>query len=112
MIQFPPNTGSNYFNYKGSFSIVLLALVDHNYNFQCIDIGNYGSNSDGGIFEKSMLKKGLEENMLQLPYDAVMLGNEAFPLKTYRMKPYARRNMLSRNEKIYNYRHCRARRIV
>lgn len=41
-----------------------------------------------------------------------MLGDEAFPLKTYLMKPYARRNILSRKEKIYNYRHCRARRIV
>lgn len=50
--------------------------------------------------------------MLQLPDDAVMLGDEAFPLKTYLMKPYARRNMLSKKEKIYNYRHCRARRIV
>ena len=72
MIQCPPNTGSNYYNYKGSFSIVLLALVDHNYNFECIDIGNYGSTSDGGIFEKSKLKKALEENVLKLPDDAVM----------------------------------------
>lgn len=104
MIQCPPNTGSNHYNYKGSFSIVLLALVDHDYNFQCIDIGNYGSNSDGGIFEKSMLKKGLEENMLKLPDDAVMLEDDnmlAFPLKTNFMKAYARRNILSRKEKIY-----------
>lgn len=28
------------------------------------------------------------------------------------MKPYARRNQLTEREKIYNYRHCRARRIV
>jgi len=112
MIQCPPNTGSNYYNYKGSFSIVLLALVDHNYNFECIDIGNYGSNADAGIFEKSNLKKALEENVLKLPDGAVMLGDEAFPLKTYLMKPYARRNILSRKEKIYNYRHCRTRRIV
>lgn len=41
-----------------------------------------------------------------------MLGNEAFPLKTYLMKPYTKRNILSRKEKIYNYGHCRARRIV
>ncbi|KAL4084288.1 hypothetical protein QTP88_028113 [Uroleucon formosanum] len=72
MIQCPPNTGSNYYNYKGSFNIVLLALVDHNYNFECIDIGNYGSNDDAGIFEKSNLKKALEENMLKLPDGAVM----------------------------------------
>lgn len=36
-----------------------------------------------------------------------MLGDEAFPLKMYLMKPYARRNQLSKREKIYNYRHCR-----
>ncbi|KAL4112334.1 hypothetical protein QTP88_016144 [Uroleucon formosanum] len=72
MIQCPPNTGSNYYNYKGSFSIVLLALVDHNYNFECIDIGNYGSNADAGIFEKSNLKKALEENVLKLPDGAVI----------------------------------------
>lgn len=41
-----------------------------------------------------------------------MLGDEAFPLKMYLMKPYARRKQLSKREKIYNYRHCRARSIV
>lgn len=28
------------------------------------------------------------------------------------MKPYLRRNILTKKQKIYNYRHCRARRIV
>lgn len=101
-----------YFNYKGTFSVVLLALVDHNYNFSCIDIGSYGSNSDGGIFAKSNLKKAIEENKLNIPDEAVMLGDDAFPLTTYLMKPFARRNNLTVREKIYNYRHCRARRIV
>jgi len=49
---------------------------------------------------------------LNIPEGAVMLGDEAFPLKMYLMKPYARRKQLSKREKIYNYRHCRARRIV
>ena len=112
VMECPSNSGSNYYNYKGTFSIVLLALVDHNYNFSCIDIGSYGSNSDGGIFAKSALKKALVENKLDMPHESVILGDEAFPLQTYLMKPFARRNILTKREKIYNYRHCRARRIV
>lgn len=112
VIECPSNSGSNFFNYKGTYSIVLLALVDNNYNFTCIDIGAHGSMSDGGIFNKSSLKKGIEGNLLDLPVDAVILGDEAFPLTSYLMKPYPRRNMLTRKEKIYNYRLCWARRIV
>jgi len=112
VMECPANSGSNYFNYKGTFSIVLLALVDHNYNFTCIDIGSYGSNSDGGIFAKSALKRAIEENVLDIPTDSVILGDDAFPLLPYLMKPYARRNHLTEREKVYNYRHCRARRIV
>lgn len=112
VIQCPRNSGSNYYNYKGTYSIVLLALVDHNYNFTYIDIGSYGSASDGGVFGKSSLFKAIEENSLNMPRESVILGDEAFPLKTYLMKPYPRRSELTFAEKIYNYRHCRARRIV
>lgn len=112
VIECPANSGSNYYNYKGTFSVVLLALVDHNYNYTCIDVGSYGSNSDGGIYLKSSLKRAIEENILNIPSEAVMLGDDAFPLNTYLMKPYARRNYLSEKQKIYNYRHCRARRVV
>ncbi|KAL1509027.1 hypothetical protein ABEB36_003833 [Hypothenemus hampei] len=111
VIQCPPNSGSLYHNYKGTFSIVLLALVDHNYNFTFIDVGTYGNCSDGGIFAKSSLHKAIEEKNLNLPNGSVILGDEAFPLKSYLMKPYPRRNQLNMTQKVYNYRHCRARRI-
>ena len=49
----PSNTGSLYYNYKGTFSTVLMALVHSNYKFIAIDVRAYGRNSDGGIFANS-----------------------------------------------------------
>jgi hypothetical protein len=52
---------------KGHF-LWLMALVDADYCFTVIDIGSYGSNSDGGIFSNSLLgQRQLAENQLNLP---------------------------------------------
>ena len=45
-IQAPTSSGSQYWNYKGSFSIVLLAIVDAHYRFSEFSVGAYGKSSD------------------------------------------------------------------
>lgn len=45
-----------------------------------------------------------------MPSKSVIVADDAFPLKPYLMKPYARQN-LTMEQKIFNYRLSRARRI-
>jgi hypothetical protein len=100
MIKAPPRTGSDY----------LLALVDHNYCFTYIDIWTKGRVSDGGVWRNSSICNDLENNALNIPPNAVIVADDAFPVTTTLLKPYSKRN-LSRSEKIFNYRLSRARRI-
>ena len=50
VIKAPPKSVSLYFNYKGTFLVVLLSLVAADYTFTIVSFGSYESNSDGGIF--------------------------------------------------------------
>ena len=118
----PLNTGSHYFNYKHSFSIVLLVVVDANYKFTYVDVGCNRRISDGGVFKNSSLSRALEENSLNLPSPTPLPGrseptpflivaDDAFPLKNYILKPYSQRGLM-KEKRIYKYRLSRARRIV
>lgn len=66
---------------------MLLAIVDHDYCFKYVDIGSYGRNSDGGVFQASSLYPVLENGTL-LPEGGILVGDDAFPLKTYLLKRY------------------------
>ncbi|KAK0133483.1 Protein ALP1-like [Merluccius polli] len=69
VIQAPPNSGSYFYNYKGTFSIVLFAVVDAYYRFRVIDVGGYGRTSDGGILSHSGFGEGLMSGTLDFPED-------------------------------------------
>lgn len=119
----PQNSGSYYYNYKGKFSIVLLAVVNANYEFIFLHTGINGRVSDGGVLHETVLFDKLKNGSLNVPppisipgteytLPYVFLGDEAFPLMENLHKPYSQRNGLTKEERIYNYRQCRARRVV
>ena len=101
VIQAPANSGSLYYNYKCTFSLVLMALVDAEVRFIAIDVGSYGCNSDGGIFSNSAMGRAVQSNKFNIPAPTplpeaaqlghlpyVIVGDEAFPSKTYLFRPY------------------------
>ena len=122
-VECPKFSGTLYYNYKGFYSIVLMAVCDANYCFTMFDLGQYGSNNDSGILANSAMGEMFDRNLLYAPPDCklnedqehtlpyCLLGDEIFPLKKWLMRPYPGKRA-SEEERIYNYRHSRARRCI
>lgn len=123
IIQRPENTMSEYYNYKGTQSIVLLAIVDANYRFIWVDIGCQGRISDGGVFSNTSFYKKVQNGNLNLPEDEalpgrqlavpfVLVADDAFALGPNLMKPFATDLHKGSPKRVFNYRLSRARRVV
>jgi hypothetical protein len=63
----PRRSGSEYYNYKGFFSIVLMALVDANFRFLWIDVGGHGHMSDAQLYNNSELSEMLQDGTICFP---------------------------------------------
>ena len=128
----PKDSGSDFFNYKSFFSIVLLALVDYYYKFMYVDVGCQGRISNGGVYRNSSLCKALSNGTLNLPRPRplptlrenhfsgdgetkeipfLFVADHAFPLTVNIMKPYALRNLDDR-KRIFSYLSPRIRRVT
>jgi hypothetical protein len=121
MIKKPANSGSSFFNYKQTFSMVLTAIVEAYYKFITIDVGSMERFSDGNIFSSSVLAKRLNKRTLQFPPTALLpnfeqplpyifVGDEVLLLSNNLMRPYPKKSVTGKYEnKVFNYRLSRAR---
>ncbi|KHJ77987.1 transposase, IS4 family [Oesophagostomum dentatum] len=119
----PYNSGSTYYNYKGFYSFVLLALVDANYRCIMYDLGAPGRSSDAGIFSTSEMKEYLEDHFKDFP-PPVQLGNigkvdyhilvdQGFRQTTRFIRPFNKVDAMRDARCAYfNYKMSRARRVV
>lgn len=118
----PKGSGSYFFNYKKTNSVVLLAIANANCEFVYCDVGTNGRVSDGGVINNTKFYKKLMNNDLRVPLPRrisnsnrvlgyVFIGDEAFAMRTDLIKPY-RRETLDKEGRIFNYRLSRARRVV
>ena len=110
----PKKSGSEFYNYKGLFSAVLLAFVVTDYRFLWVDVRSSSSSSDAQILNCSNLRKKIKNGTLGLPPPELMeegesdlhyflLSDDTFALVSWLVKPYSRIK-LTREERIANYR--------
>jgi hypothetical protein len=131
-VKCPPNSGSDYYNYKKYFSIILMAITDANYCFSFVDIGHVGSLNDSSIFRNCGFGKAIMDSSMDVPppsplpgtsganaepFEYYFVGDEAFALTSNLLIPYSKAQVQGRTEqavkhKIFNYRLSRARRVV
>nr|XP_027206502.1 protein ALP1-like [Penaeus vannamei] len=120
LIAKPAKSGSEYYDYKGQNSMIMLAMVDADYRFIFIHAGSLGRASDAGVWDKRPLREAMDTGFFNVPRPAplpftnircpyMIVGDDAFPLKLYLMKPYPGKD-LSVEQGVFNYRLC-ARRV-
>ena len=83
--QFP-----EFYNYKGTYSIILFALVYADYRFVFIDVSSNGRVGGGTVFINSTLNSAMENNLLNWSDNSVVIGDDAFPPRNTLLNPTAK----------------------
>lgn len=89
-----------------------------------MECGHIGDTSDAAVFATTALKEAIDDGSINFPtakplpgadgkepIPYFLVGDEAFSLKTWTMKPLPTQNM-SHKQRVYNYIISRARRVV
>ena len=120
----PTDSALLFYNYKGFFSTVLMAVVDVNYQFITVNFGEYGANTDSNVFRNLKFGKKFMKDKLDLPPNKwlpnfpnegpmphVLIGDEAFPCLHNLMRLYPqheKKTTIPKQQAVFNYRLCRA----
>ena len=114
----PALNHTDFYNRKGWYSMILQAVVDHEYLFRDINVGWPGSVHDARVFVNSSLYQKAQDKEILNSCSRVILGktvfpflvgDSAYPLSSWLMKPFPYATTLTDNQKKFNYRLSRAR---
>ncbi|XP_046544977.1 protein ANTAGONIST OF LIKE HETEROCHROMATIN PROTEIN 1-like [Haliotis rubra] len=117
----PNFSHGDYLNRKGFYSLILQGVCDHNQMFTNINIGWPGRVHDARVFVNSdiyflgddgSLLPNWSKNIGNTQMPLVLLGDAAYPLKSWLLKPYTGRANLTPAQSTFNYRLSRARMTI
>jgi hypothetical protein len=117
----PHDNHNDYYNRKCFYSIVCQGVCDYRGVFWDIDVGFPGRAHDSRILlnstiyelgERGRLFPNVTKNIngIEVPY--CIIGDAAYPLKTWLLKPYRDNINTPAEEKYFNYRLSRARMTI
>ena len=117
----PALNHTDYYNRKGWYSVILQAVVDHRYVFRDINVGWPGSVHDARGLANSSLFKEAENGVILRWRERVIegctiplfvIGDSAYPLLKWLLKPFPQNENLIERRKNFYYRLSRARIVV
>ena len=112
---------TDYYNWKGFYSVVTQGVVDYQYRFMDVYTGWPGGVHDAHMFAHSSLYKlGVNSRLLPDTKQSIggtevplyLIADSAYPMLTWLMKPFLHNSSLSAEQRTYNYHICRARIVV
>lgn len=106
-----------YYNYKGFYSVILLAIIDNAGMFRWINCGTPGSAGDAGVWRWCKQSKRIaaeqlkpESQRTQVCSERCILGDSAFGNLPWLRTPWD--SASSRAQRFFNYVHSQTRFIV